>query len=410
MKTVPPRSLARRLLLVLALAVCATATFLAGVLLAPALRPALLAVAPTPSPPSDQTLNPFWEVWRLIEREYYGAPPDKQALVGGAIHGLVNALGDPHSSFMTTDDVTAMEQEIAGDLQSIGMAVEKRDDMLTVIAPLSSSPAQVAGVRSGDRIARIDGRDTALLTLGEAVRLLHGPPGSTVTLTIWRGDGAVDLIVQRGAAPIALFSAYALSESYHYVNIRAFSPTVARDLAAYLRQSGAGAGIVLDLRNNPGGYLDVAVEVAGQFIGEGIVVTQLTRGGAVSWSYSDGGRTLLVAGPEGRQQTAVRYEPLALDVPVVVLINRGTASAAEVLASALAEQRQAVLLGEHTYGKSAVSGDYRLSDGSLLHLSNGRWLTPRGRSVDSAGLSPTVVSAAADSLIQQALDLLQAKR
>lgn len=406
--------LLRRGLTLLLLGVLVALAFAAGVYYAPAIRAAhplpAVRTAPT-SARTEQALSVLHEAWRLIERDYYGQLPDETTLVSAAVHGLVSALDDPFSAYQSAAEVASFQRELDGSLQSLGMAVEKRDHQLIVVAPLSASPAQRAGIYPRDQIVTIDGRETAGLTLGEAMALLRGPRGSTVSLTVIRNSTDVlPFTIERATEETPFFAAHLYPDGMLYVNISLFDSSVARDLRQALQQHDVTnlRGIVLDLRNNPGGFLDVAIEIAGFFIGDGLIVTQETRAGRYQWSFANDGRLLVIDGPDGRSTSPVRQGTLAVRVPVVALVNEGTASAAEVLAAALQDHRRAVLLGQPTFGKSAISGDYTLSDGSAIRLSNGRWLSPNGRTVENGGLVPDERMPAApddsDALITRAME------
>ena len=406
------RFLTRRLLKLCFLCLVAALVFVAGVLAAPLLRPAppVVSLLQAPAPArTEQDLALVSEAWRIIEREYYGKSLQRSQLIAGAVLGMITALEDAHSAYQTRDEVSASQREIDGSLQSLGMAIEKRDDQLVVVAPLRSSPAQRAGIQCGDQIVRIDGRDTALLTLGQAANLMRGPAGSNVSLSVVRqGTDVVTLDVQRGSLIAPLFSSQILSDGVLYVNISFFDGSVARDLSALLQtlQDSAPRGIILDLRNNPGGYLEIAIETAGQFIAEGVIVSQQGRAGTYTWSYQNAGKLIVMDGPGARRSSPVRHAALAVTTPMIVLVSRGTASAAEVLAAALQDHGRAAIMGEQTYGKGVVTGDYLLSDGSSIHLTNGQWLSPKGRSVDGIGLTPDlpVFDAPGDpeAMVQQA--------
>lgn len=355
------------------------------------------------------------EAWRIIDQQYAGGSVDAQILLRGALRGMVDALGDPYSSYSTAKEVAQSAAAGDADLQTVGMALIRASGSLLVVAPLAGSPAQAAGVQAGDRISAIDGVGASSLTLGDVLERLRSPAGTPVTLTLLRdGQSYVTTSFVRGTVSTPLLRASILPSSVAYVNITAFAGPTARELVAFLQTLEAQdvRGLVLDLRNNPGGYIDSAVEVAGQFIADGVIVTQQERAGAVVWSYSDGGKTVVIDGPDGKKMSPVRTPPLAADLPLVVLVNRGTASAAEVLAAALQDHGRAILMGEQTFGKAAVGGDYALSDGSVLHLTDGQWLSPKGRSVAGQGLSPDLSVAAAggnDDVLAQAVLYLTTK-
>ena len=416
------KHLLRRLFtLLLALATLAAA-FAAGVVVGPRLPLTATQTPGTSKAPlsarTEQDMSVISEAWRLIERDYYGATPERSDLARGAIQGLVNALADPYSAYLTDDEMKGYQSEVDGSLQSIGLAVEKRDGALVVVTPLISSPAHNAGIQPGDVIERIDGHETASLTLGEAIALLRGPEGSKVALAVLRDSNGLTFTVQRGAATAPLLSGRMLDDSIAYVNIAFFDNTVGRDLGNMLHrmQNDGMRGLIIDLRNNPGGYLDTAIEIAGQFIAEGIVVSQRGRAGTYTWSYKDQGRLLVVDGPDGKQSSPVRSSnQLDAGTPLVLLVNKGTASAAEVLAAALQDYGRATLIGERTFGKGAVTGDYTLSDGSSIHMINGQWFSPKGRTVSGTGLTPDISAQAgssgdADTVLNRAVELLLSKR
>ena len=392
------KKLARAFLVVAFIFAVSSGAFVAGIVVSPAAQHVLhreqsLSPRVSPSASAEADTSVFWEAWNIVQHQYYGNPVGQQTLLRGAIEGLVNALDDPYSAYLTSDEVAGSQSELNGDLQSLGMAIEKRDGRLVVVAALAGSPAQRAGIQSGDLIARIGSRDTASLTLSDALSLLRGPAGSRVSLTIMRGDSAPLIVdVNRDSLTIPLVTGRMLSDDVAYLQIAAVVASAPRDVITVLQQltDQEPRGLVLDLRNNPGGFLDAAVEIAGQFIADGTIVSQHTRDGVITWSYSDNGKVLIVAGPDGKQAIPVRNTAMVTDIKLVVLVNRGTASAAEVLAAALQERGQAILVGERTFGKGSVSGDYVLSDGSSVHITNGQWLSPTGRNVSGQGLMPDI--------------------
>ena len=406
-------------LVLVSIALAATLGFIAGMQQQGRALPLSLSAseraAPVPARAEESTAA-LVEAWRVIERNFDGDPTARQELIDGAIAGMVAALNDPQSAYIGVTDMASERDEADGALQSLGLALEKRGGQLMVVAPLTSSPAQRAGIHPGDRIALINGRDTASIPLGEAIALLRGPSGSSVDLTIIRpGSDPLTLTVPREAAAASFVQGRVLDGSIAYVNIAALGGNVSRDLAAFLKQTEdqSLAGMILDLRNNPGGYLDAAIELTGYFISDGLVVSERSHGATTSWSYADDGRQLVVDGPDGRRLADIRNHPLAPKVPLVVLVNRGTASAAEVLAAALQDHGRAVLAGEPTYGKGSVTGDFDLSGGGRLHLTIGQWQSPKGRSVAGRGLTPDIRVEARpgseDAALETAVDYIGAQ-
>jgi carboxyl-terminal processing protease len=411
------KNLLKMLFRLLATLVVLGLAFAAGVVVAPSLH---TEVEPTPatgallssSSQTQQDISLLTEAWRVIQSQYYGKSIDSQVLLGGALHGMVNALGDPYSAYLSASDVAEQNAPQSGaDLQSVGLAIEKQESSLLVVAPIAASPAETAGVRPGDRILAIDGRQTASLTLGDAITLLRVPDGKPVTLTILRDGAQSDMSFVRGTVSTPLIRAKMLPQAIPYVNITAIGNPAGRDLVSFLQTFSERdvKGLILDLRNDPGGYLDTAVEIAGQFIGDGVIVSQQGRSGKTVWSYANGGKTLVIDGPDGKQSSPVRTPPLAPSLSLVVLVNRGTASAAEVLAAALQDHGRAVLIGEHTFGKGTVTGDFALSDGSVVHIADGQWLSPKGRSVTGQGLAPDITIAdggSGDAVLDRAVQYL----
>jgi carboxyl-terminal processing protease len=349
------------------------------------------------SPPAQQALSgaqsaQIAEVLERVQREYVDdvASPE---LIDGALRGLVGNL-DPYSSFLDAEEYADLRVSTAGTYAGIGIEVSTAEHALRVVRPFRDSPAAVAGIQSGDMIAAIDG--TAVGSdLDAAMARMRGPRGSTVKLAVTRAGSALPLefTVERAQVDVHSVAMVPLGGGYLYARITTFSDTTAMDFAAGLarlrRDFGARPrGLVLDLRNNPGGVLESAVEVADQLLDEGVIV-------------SADGRT-----PASRFSMSATPGELLSSVPVVVLVNGSTASAAEILAGALQDHHRALLLGRRTFGKGLVQTVMALSSGRAIKLTTSRYFTPSGRSIQGSGIEP---DQALDAIDAQPFDLDDAR-
>ncbi|MCA9927787.1 MAG: S41 family peptidase [Anaerolineales bacterium] len=322
------------------------------------------------------------EAWQTIRTNYV----DKTAVTDetftyGAIDGMVNALGDTgHSRFLSPEMVKAQHEYNTGTFEGIGAYVESRDAATVIVSPIDNSPAQAAGLLPSDVIVAIDGEDVTTLPLNEVVQRVLGPAGSEVTLTIFTPATGEMRDVTLARAKIELENvtwAQLPGTTIAHIRISAFSERVSQDLHQALTdiQAAGLTGVVLDLRNNPGGLLTEAIGVAGQFLPEGTTV--LLRQDAQE---------------NMKTETAVS-EGAGLDIPLVVLINQGSASASEIVAGALQDNGRAQLVGDTTFGTGTVLNEFDLSDGSALLLATEQWLTPSGRVIWHEGIVPdTAVS------------------
>ena len=329
------------------------------------------------TPEDLQTLFlPFWEAWTLVHENFVDQPVDDLALMQGAITGMMQALGDQHSSYMSPEAYKDANASLEGEYEGIGAYVDTTTPLLTIISPIPGSPAERAGLKPGDQVAAIDGEDM-FGTTAEAARLkVLGPAGTTVRLSILR-EGETDLIefdITREKIVIASASGKMLENDIAYVQVTTFGANTTPELLATLKDLMAQnpKGIVLDLRNNGGGFLSTSVEVASQFVGEGVVLYE---------QYGDGTRTTYDAIPGG----------LATDVniPMVVLINEGTASASEIVSGALQDLGRAKLIGVTSYGKGSVQNWIPLSgDNGAVRITIAKWLTPNENTIHEIGLTP----------------------
>jgi carboxyl-terminal processing protease len=346
--------------------------------------PAESYAPPTPSadqqsatPEDLQALfTPFWEAWNIIHDQYVDQPVDDLALMQGAIRGMIEALGDQHSSYMDPVTYQSANDELSGAYEGIGAYVDTGGEYLTVTSPIPGSPAEQAGLRPGDQFIAIDGEDMTGIDPELARRRVLGPAGSTVHLTVLReGEQApLEFDIVRDQIVIKSASGRMLDGGIAYVQVTTFGDKTTQELEATLEDLMAQnpQGLILDLRNNGGGYLTTAVEVTSQFLGEGVVLYE---------QYGDGRKNEFEALPGG----------LATEVPMVVLINEGSASASEIVAGALQDHDRAQLVGVTSYGKGSVQNWVALSENQgAVRVTIAKWLTPDGRTIHGQGLAPDV--------------------
>lgn len=301
-------------------------------------------------------------------------------LIYGAIKGMLKTL-DPHSSFMSPDEMKDFQIETKGSFTGVGIEITIKDDVLTVVSPIEGTPAFKAGVEAGDKIIKIDAKSTKDMTLMDAVRNIRGPKNSKVTLTIMRKGGTrpIKIPIIRTVIPLISVKKEVFENRYGYIRISNFQGDTADEVKKALRQLQSGnnpiQGLILDLRNNPGGLLDQSVQIADMFLDGGLVV--YTKGKI----------------EEQSMDFAADEETVAKDYPVVVLVNEGSASASEIVAGALQDQKRAIVVGAKTFGKGSVQTIIPLPDGSGLRLTTARYYTPLGRSIQAAGIDPDIVVA-----------------
>ncbi|HZS01437.1 MAG TPA: S41 family peptidase [Chloroflexota bacterium] len=352
------------------------------------------------SPEFQEQFQTFWETWSLVDREYYDRGAlDSKKLTRGAIKGMLEAIGDPHTVYLDPDMSEVSDAELRGGFEGIGVHVDLVDGKLRVVAPIEGSPSEKAGLRAGDYIVQADGKDLAGLTLLQAVNLIRGPRGTAVRLMVQR-DGWPEprpFDVTRSDIKLESVRTRLLDGNVGYVRITTFANTTARDLRGPLDRllEARPRGLVLDLRSNPGGYLQAALDVASEFVPEGVLLTE---------EYADGRREVFRAKPGGH----------ATQVPLVVLVDHGSASAAEIVAGAIRDHGRGILVGEQTFGKGTVQHVHALADHSTVRITIARWLTPNEQPLNGVGLAPDIAVAAgsgtADPVLDRALQYLRDQR
>jgi len=331
----------------------------------------------TNTPAELQTLfAPFWEAWNVVHNQYVDQPVDDLALMQGAIRGMMLALGDKQTFYMEPEVYKNETSSLQGSYEGIGAYVDTTGDYLTIISPIEGSPAEKAGLRPGDKVIAIDGEDMTGVNAEDARLKVLGPKGTDVTLTISR-DGEnepLEFVITRGEITIPSAEGKMLDNGIAYIDINTFGEKTTQQLRealdTLLKEN--PRGIIIDLRNNPGGYLTTAVEVSSEFIDEGVILYE---------KYGNGNRDEYKALGNGR----------ATDIPLVVLVNEGSASASEILAGALQDYGRAKLVGVQSYGKGSVQNWVPLSnDQGAARVTIAKWLTPKERAIDHVGLAPDV--------------------
>lgn len=353
-----------------------------------------IAIEGVSNPSSGQPLAsfaPFWNVWQLIKSRYVSvsSTQDNQQLMYGAMHGLVDSLNDPYTVFFDPQSAKDFQQEISGQFSGIGAEIGmNKDKQIVVISPLKGTPAERAGLMPQDAILKINGTDTTAMAVDQASAAIRGPKGTTVTLTIlrksWKETKDIAIVrdtIQIPTLEFKMINTSGIADpngSIAYIKLDNFYEQAPQLFykAAYQAAAQHARGIVVDLRNNPGGYLDGATAIAGLFIKQGDpIVTEAFRDESQNQAYASQGPSILS------------------DIPVAVLINEGSASAAEILAGALKDERNALIMGQKSFGKGTVQELFPLTvggDSGLLKMTIAHWITPAGHMIDKQGIEPTV--------------------
>lgn len=340
-------------------------------------------------------LAPFWKAVDVLNGKFISTTasssvPKDQDKVWGAIQGLTASYGDPYTVFFPPKETKSFAEEVRGNFEGVGMEIGIKDGVLTVIAPLKGSPAERAGMKSGDQVLKIGKLFTGGMTVEEAIKNIRGPKGSTVTLTIKRNGDSQDISIQRDVINIPTIDTKLRSDGVFVISLYTFtanSPELFRGALREFILSGADK-LVLDLRGNPGGYLDAAVDMASFFLPVGKTVV-----------IEDGGQRL------GQQpQRSKGYDVFNDKLRMAVLIDQGSASASEILAGALHEQGIAKLVGEKSFGKGSVQELVAITPETSLKVTIARWLTPLGHSISQNGLMPDVVVPISKKDLEKKLD------
>ncbi|MCH8802288.1 MAG: S41 family peptidase [Chloroflexi bacterium] len=325
-------------------------------------------------PPEFQRLS---EVWELLNREQIdGENLDPLVISDGAIRGMLTALGDPYAGFLDREQFSLESEDIRGFFGGIGAEVGIRDGVMTILAPMPDTPAEAAGVRPGDVILEVDGESIRGLSLLEVVRLIRGDKGTKVTLLLRHLSSAQPVLIEIERDIINLESVTLLMQvgRIGHLRLSGFTGTTNDDLVEALErfERSQGVGLILDLRNNPGGLVSAVVDVTSQFIKDGLVLYQVdAKGNRRNWGVKSGGK--------------------ALDIPMVVLVNEFSASASEVFTGAIIDNGRATVVGTTTFGKGSVTNLWPLDDGSGVNFTTARWFTPKGSLIEGEGITPDVL-------------------
>ncbi len=328
-------------------------------------------------------LRTFSDVIDLVKRNYVEEVKDKD-IVYAAIKGILESL-DPHSSFLPPDMYKEMQTDTKGEFGGIGIEITIKDGFPTVITPIEDTPAFKAGMKSGDHIVKIDGKNTKNMSLMDVVKLIRGPKGKAVTLTVAREgtQGLKEYTVVRDTIQVKSVKYRMLTDEYGYIRLAQFQEKTSKDLDNALKElekankGKALKGLVLDLRNDPGGLLEQAVEVSDKFLSEGLIVSIEGRAGKRN---PEDNKMKFYAQKKGTKYTG----------PMVVLVNEGSASASEIVAGALQDYKRAVIVGTKSFGKGSVQTIFPLGDGSAVRLTTAKYYTPKGRSIQSEGIVPDI--------------------
>jgi len=318
----------------------------------------------------------FWEAWQIVQEEYYAAPVEPMVLTYGAVRGAVASLGDPYTWFADPAEAELIREQAEGRYFGIGAVVnENEGGNVVIVHPFPGSPAARSGLLPGDVVLEVEGTKIQGLTLEESVSLIRGPAGTSVHLLVQRPDveEPFEVDVSRAEIEIPIVEYELLDDGIAYLkinNFRAPAPAQVHEaLVALLAQE--PEALVLDLRDNPGGLLTASVDIASEFVAEGVIATEKGSNGL-------------------EEEHVARGHGLATEIPLVVLVNGGSASASEIVAGAIRDHERGLLIGEATLGKGAVQSPLDLSDGSHLRLTIAQWFTPRGQLIEGEGLAPDI--------------------
>lgn len=344
--------------------------------------------------------QPFWEAWNYVEREYVDQPVDKTKMMRGAISGMLASLGDKHTSYMDPDTYLQQSTPLQGEYEGIGAWVDVTGEYLTIISPMPGSPAEEQGLKPEDQIIAIDGEDVTGISGDLVLRRVLGPAGSVVKLTIFRPatNEKLDVEITRKKIEIPSVSGKMLENDIAYIQLINFGEKTHADLVVELKSLLAQnpIGLILDLRNNGGGYLNAAIEVSSEFVDKSPIMYE---------EFGDGHQV----------EYNVKLKGIATKIPLVVLINGGTASASEITAGAIQDYDRGLLVGTQSYGKGSVQNWITLqNDQGAIPVTIARWLTPNQRQINSVGLTPDFIveiteddmTAGVDPQLNKAIEIL----
>jgi len=316
----------------------------------------------------------YWDVWNLLKETYLEQPVSEKDLFYGSLAGMLASIDDPYTVFFDPELNDQFMNELSGTFEGIGAEIGIKADRLTIIAPLSGTPASIAGLQAGDKVYMIDGEDTTGISVDYAVSKIRGPQDSEVVLTIYRNgfDELQDIAIVRDTIEVDSVRWEIGDDNIAYIEMSFFNRDTGRLFEDAVQEilTNDVQGIVVDLRNNPGGYLDQAVDVAGHWVEKNTVVIQRTRGQEQKYPTTSIARLK--------------------DIPTIVLVNAGSASASEIFAGALQDYGLATIIGMQTFGKGSVQDYSGLPDGSAVKITTAEWLTPLRRTINNEGITPDI--------------------
>jgi carboxyl-terminal processing protease len=352
---------------------------------------AIVVIPMVTKPSTPAGLDKVEQAWQVVLNDYVAKDKiDQKALSDGAIKGMIDALHDPYTTYFDASEYKEFTQTIIeGEYGGIGAVITIKDGNLTVLYTIEGTPAEKGGIKPMDKILEVDGKSTEGLSLDEAVLEVQGKAGTQVTLLVLHQgeEKPVTIVMTREEIKVASVHTNVLPDNIAYIKVISFSTRTGAEMASALNEMLAKGvvGIILDLRDNPGGTLDAAVSVASQFIKDGNVLYALDSNGQ-------------------KETYAVKAGGLATELPLAVLANSNSASSSEVVAGALQDHERGVLIGTKTFGKGSVNHFRRLSDGSAIYITIGRWYTPNGRQIEGNGLTPDIVVERTQQDIEQSKD------
>ena len=358
-------------------------------------------LVPSETAEFEELFQPFYQVWNIIHNQYLEQPVDDVALMQGAIKGMVDSLGDPYTAYMDPEEYAEQNAPLQGEYTGIGAWVDATGDALIFISPMPDSPAEAAGIQPGDTVIMIDGEDMTGVEPDLVLKRVLGPAGTTVLITIQRDgvDEPIDMEIERAVILIPSVEQEMLENQIGYIHLYSFSNNSAdefNDALESLLEEGA-TSLIVDLRSNSGGFVETAVDITSTFISSGTILIE---------EWGDGSRNEYMA----------NEDPIAADIPLVVLVDGGSASASEIMAGALQDTERATLIGTTTFGKGLIQNWIPLADDNgAIRVTIARWLTPKEKQIQGNGLTPDIVvefteediQARNDVQLQAALDYFE---